>query len=1132
MILSEAAADRHVLHICRDDSRLSTLSSAVAFFAPELAVVEIPAWDCLPYDRISPNPEIVARRLTGLGRLAEGRGAGLTLTTASAILQRVPARNNFRAAGLSGKQGDVIPQKTFADYFQRNGYRRSATVREPGEYAFRGGIIDVYAPGLEQPYRLDFFGDELESVRSFDPVTQRTTGTLDEFRLGLVSEVALDPAAIDRFRGGYRRLFGPAASNDAFYEAVSTGMHQPGVEHWLPLMHEQLETLFDYAEGATISMDHESMQAVAARLDLIREYYDARIEMMPRTVRDQEEGGAPPYKPLPPELLYLTRQEFDEALANRASVEFQPFSVAGSSKTAIDFGGRRTPDFTEARHRPDINLFDAVRRRVAEEQSRRVVIFACTPGSRERLTGLLRDHGVRDVVSVTSWREVRDRPAGSLSVVSLDIEKGFSNQDWLTFSEQDILGERLARPARRRRRAEEFISEISSLSGGDLVVHFDHGIGRFRQLETLEVSGAAHDCLAVEYAGGDKLYVPVENIEVLSRFGSEDAEAQLDRLGAPAWQARKARVKERILKIASALLKTAAERELKKADPLNAPEDGSFQEFCAAFAWTETEDQLRAVEDIVADLSSGRPMDRLVCGDVGFGKTEVALRAAFIVAMNGHQVAMVVPTTLLSRQHFQTLSERFRGLPVRTAQLSRMTASKDAQLVRKGLADGDVDIVVGTHALLSKTVRFKNLGMLIVDEEQHFGVAQKERLKQLRADVHVLTLTATPIPRTLQMALAGVREMSIIATPPVDRLAVRTFVLPYDPVVIREAIQRERFRGGQIFYVCPRISDLEHVFRRLSELVPDARIASAHGQMATGPLEEVMTRFVNGEFDILLSTHIIEAGLDIPKANTIVVHRSDRFGLSQLYQLRGRVGRSKVRAYAYLTLPPGQTVTPTAMRRLEVMQALDTLGAGFTLASHDLDIRGAGNLLGDEQSGHIREVGVELYQHMLEEAVSDLRDDAVKQTEENWTPQIALGTAVLIPDSYVADLSVRLGLYRRLSLLVDRADIDSFAAEMIDRFGPLPEEVENLLEVIAVKQLCRKAGVEKIDAGPKGAVVSFHNDAPPNPERLIGYIQAKHRSVKLRPDQKLVFLQNWTSAGIRVKGARRLLEDLASLNDG
>jgi transcription-repair coupling factor (superfamily II helicase) len=636
--------------------------------------------------------------------------------------------------------------------------------------------------------------------------------------------------------------------------------------------------------------------------------------------------------------------------------------------------------------------------------------------------------------------------------------------------------------------------------------------------------------LRVIYAGDDKLFVPVENIEVLSRFGSEEADVQLDRLGGLAWQSRKARVKQRIREIAAELIAVAAERQLRQGEVLPAPE-GLYEEFAARFPYPETEDQLRAIAETLTDMASGKPMDRLICGDVGFGKTEVALRAAFVAALSGTQVAVIVPTTLLARQHFRTFQQRFAGLPVRIGQLSRFVLPREAKAIKAGLAEGGIDIVVGTHALLAKDIKFRHLGLLVVDEEQHFGVKQKEKLKRLKSNVHILTLTATPIPRTLQLALSGVREMSIIATPPVDRLAVRTFVMPYDGVVIREAVLREHHRGGQCFYVVPRISDIDHVKELLTRIAPEIKVCVAHGRMAASALEAVMGAFDEGSYELLLSTNIIESGLDMPAANTMVIHRSDMFGLARLYQLRGRIGRGKVRAYAYLTLPAGKALSETAQRRLKVMQTLDTLGAGFTLASHDLDIRGAGNLLGEEQSGHVREVGIELYQHMLEEAVAEARSSAagLAAPAEEWTPQITVGTSVLIPDSYVADLGVRLGLYRRIATLLDQREIDAFAAELVDRFGKLPQEVDNLLEIIAIKRLCRDAGIEKVEAGPKGVVFAFRGNRFANPGGLAAFIHKQVGTAKLRSDHKLVLARAWDDPRARVSGLTRLLRELAAV---
>jgi transcription-repair coupling factor (superfamily II helicase) len=1110
-----------ILHICLDDARMAKLVAAFAFFHPKLEVLAFPAWDCLPYDRVSPNPEIVSRRIDTLTRLAEGNGGKrILLTTVNAAIQRVPPRAAFRERVLSLKRGDTVPLARLTEFLTRNGYGRTETVREHGEFAIRGGIVDLFPSGTPEPQRLDFFGDTLEAVRSFDPLTQRTTGVQDRVRLQSVSEVLYDDAAIQRFRTRYREQFGTVANNDPLYESVSAGQRFAAMEHWLPLFYETVETLFDYLPDATVSLDGSAEAARHDRLAAIDDFYEARLDA---------KRGAPLYRPIRPEQFTIEEREWQAMLRTRQVAELSPFA-APDGVPAFDAGARPVAGFTQARGDPNANLFDAVRDRLGQEQAagRRVLIAAYSNGSAERLDNLLHEHGVATPARVADWASFARLPAATFGSAVLPIERGYATQDFVLLTEQDILGERMARPARRRAKSEQFIAEVSALQPGDLVVHIDHGVGRYEGLETLDVAGAPHDCLRLLYSGDDKLYVPVENIEMLSRYGSDAAQAQLDKLGGVGWQSRKARVKARILDIANELIAVAAQRQVRQGEAIAAPE-GLYEEFAARFPFPETEDQDKAIADTLADLVSGKPMDRLICGDVGFGKTEVALRAAFAAVMAGTQVAVVVPTTLLARQHYQRFTERFAGLPVKIGQLSRMVGAHEAAETKKELANGRVDIVIGTHALLAKSIAFRHLGLLVIDEEQHFGVAQKEKLKQLKADVHVLTLTATPIPRTLQLALAGVREMSVIATPPIDRLAVRSFVLPYDPVVLREAIQRERHRGGQIFYVVPRIADLDEVRAALRDMMPDLKVAIAHGRLAPNALDDVMSAFDRHEYDLLLSTDIIESGLDIPTANTLIVHRADMFGLAQLYQLRGRIGRAKQRAYAYFTLPPGKMLTETAQRRLEVMQTLDQLGAGFVLASHDLDIRGAGNLLGQEQSGHIREVGIELYQHLLEEAVANVRSGAAEPGAEEWTPQITLGTPVLIPERYVGDLNLRLGLYRRVAQLVDRAEIDSFAAELVDRFGPLPPEVDNLLETIAIKQLCRRAGVQKFDAGPKGAVISFRSERFANPAGLVRFLQSQANSARLRPDQKLVVTRSWDEPRERLRGAAALLTQLAAI---
>ncbi len=1117
--------------ICRDGRRMATLSRAIGFFAPDIEVLEFPAWDCLPYDRVSPHPAVVAQRMMTLARLARVRGRerpSVLLTSVNAVLQRVPAQNLLAKQSLAAAPGNVLPMAGIVGWLDLNGFNRTATVREAGDYAVRGGIIDLFAPGMDEPVRLDFFGDALESIRSFDPESQRTTVELRALDLVPVSEFQLTSDTIRLFRTGYVAAFGAAAPDDVLYEAVSEGRRHAGMEHWLPLFHNQMETLFDYlgaSSGATpIVIEPLAEEAAQERLTQIADYFQARKDAIEQTA-----GGAP-YKPLPPDRLYLTDNEWRTRLDTVALVRLTPFDTPEGDAGAIETAARAGHNFSAARATAGANVFEAVTKHVHALQAagKRVVIALWSEGSRERMMHVLAEHKLVNLTPVASWPDALAAPRHAVALAVLGIESGFETASAALITEQDILGERLVRARRQSKRAENFIAEVTSLSAGDLVVHVDHGIGRFAGLRAIEAAGAPHDCLELHYAGGDKLFLPVENIELLSRYGSEEAGVELDRLGGTAWQSRKARMKNRIREIAGELIKIAAARQLREA-PRLAVDPGPYDEFSAGFPYDETDDQQAAIATVLSDLASGRPMDRLICGDVGFGKTEVALRAAFVAAMNAKQVAVVVPTTLLSRQHFKTFTERLRGYPFQIAQASRLVSAAELAKTKAGLADGTVDIVIGTHALLGKAIRFKDLGLIVVDEEQHFGVAHKEKLKTLRAEVHVLTLTATPIPRTLQLALSGVRDMSIIATPPVDRLAVRTFVSPFDPVVVRETLLRERYRGGQAFYVCPRIEDLAEAKAFLDKAVPEVRVAVAHGQMPATVLEDIMAAFYDGKFDVLLSTTIIESGLDIPTANTLIVHRADRFGLSQIYQLRGRVGRAKLRAYALLTLPANRPITPQAERRLKVLQSLDTLGAGFQLASHDLDIRGAGNLLGDEQSGHIKEVGYELYQQMLEEAVMSMKAGITAPTADKWSPQITIGTPVLIPDDYVADLPVRLSLYRRLSEIDDERDIEAFGAELVDRFGKLPDEVEHLLKIVAIKTLCRRANVEKIEVGPKGAVLSFRDNVFANPEGLIAYIGKHPEGARVRPDQKVVFFDEWDRPDLRLKGAADILRTLVGI---
>lgn len=1103
-VLAQLADESQLLFIAADEAQAERLMDSLVYFAPKAEIIYFPPWDCLPYDRVSPSTDIVSQRLAALYKLTQpAAGQRICITTVGAALLKVMPRHRLEQAAFMARAGQSLDAEKLQSYLVLNGYLRVETVREPGEFARRGGLFDLFPAGREQPLRLDFFGDQLESIRTFDPISQLTTGNITDLNLLPATEFSLDEESIARFRQGYREAFGAVLDDDTLYASVSEGRRHPGMEHWLPLFYSGLDTLFDYAPGVPVILAPQAEEAIDARLAVIADYYIARQEMQ----QADRKAGVPLYKPVLTEMLYLDRPNWERYRNLRPCAQLTPFTAPGQA----DLGGRLARNFAEFRSKPNVNLLDVVVEHINDlkKQNKRVLVAGYTEGSRDRLLHMLHEHGEEAVETIV-----------------LPLDHGFETPDLAIITEADIFGERLSRPPKKRKQAANFIAEASALATGDLVVHVDHGLGRYQGLETITVGGAPHDCLMIVYADNDKLYVPVENIDVLTRYGDAENVAVLDKLGGTAWQGRKAKVKKKLLDMAAALMRIAAERAMRKADQLVPPE-GLYEEFCARFPYSETEDQLKAIEDVLEDLHAGRPMDRLVCGDVGFGKTEVALRAAFVAAACGHQVAIVAPTTLLVRQHYKNFMQRFAGLPLRVAQLSRLVSTKDAAATKKELAEGRVDVVIGTHALLAKSISFHNLGLVIVDEEQHFGVKQKERLKELRHEVHVLTLTATPIPRTLQLSLAGVREMSLITTPPVDRLAVRSFVLPFDPLVVKEALMREHFRGGQSFYVCPRIEDISKLTERLDTLVPDLKYVAAHGQMPAEHLEQVMTDFYAGKYDILLATNIIESGLDIPNANTMIIHRADLFGLAQLYQLRGRVGRGKQRGYAYLTYQPNMLLSATAKRRLEVMSTLDTLGAGFTLASHDMDIRGGGNLLGEEQSGHIKEVGVELYQHMLEEAVAEVKAGGRQEESREWQPQINLGVPVLIPEAYVPELTVRLGLYRRLASLEAQEDIDAFAAELVDRFGKLPGEVENLLVVIGIKQLCRKAGIEKYDAGPKGAVVGFHNNQHPNPRGLVEYLSRNAGAMKLRQDHKMVVMRAWDDPALRLKGTQRLVKELA-----
>lgn len=896
-VLSNLTKSHHNwVHVASSDSELELLKTQLQFVDPKLEILVFPGWDCLPYDRVSPHPDIVARRIDTLSRLSKTpnpKHRRIVLTSISAISQRIMPKEVLAKTQLILKKGEKIAYETLLSFLSNNGYVRRETVCEWGEFAIRGGIVDIYPPGQEQPLRLDFFGDELESLKRFDPLTQLSSDKVESLEIKPMGEVLLTAEAIERFRKNYRELFPEGGRDDPLYRNITEGAIPSGAEHWLPLFYDNLDHLFDYLDDFVVSLDNLYGESLRDRLDHVQDHYKTRVDF--QTLEKKHQGL--PYYPIPPHLLYLDQAELQDRLDGARYGVLSPLTWPESSGQVIDAEGKIGLTFASSRLQQHHHVFEDLRPAIDKFLSNggAILLLGMTPGSTDRLSQMLNEYKFENVERISDFGKLK---LGHINLGTLEMGRGFQAPNLLVITEEDLFGERLGHGRARSKKKDLFLTEASSLEPGDFVVHVAHGIGRYEGLETLHVGGIRNDCLVITYDGDSKLYVPVENIEVLSRYGSKDSFVQLDRLGGVAWQARKAKVKERIKKIAEHLMKVAAERALHRGEIMTKPE-GFYDEFAARFPYPETDDQLRAIEETLADMSSGKVMDRLVCGDVGFGKTEVAMRAAFVAAATGKQVAVVVPTTLLARQHYQSFIKRFEGSGLKIAQLSRLVKTAQAQKIKEQIRNGEIDIVIGTHGIFSKSLSFGNLGLLILDEEQHFGVAQKERLKELQSDVHVLTLTATPIPRTLQMALAGVREMSLIATPPVDRLAVRTFVMPFDGMVIREAILREKFRGGQTFYVCPRLQDLDKVKERLATFVPEATFCVAHGQMPASELEDVMTQFYDGQYDVLLSTNIIESGIDIARANTLIVHHADMFGLAQLYQLRGRVGRSKVRGYAY-----------------------------------------------------------------------------------------------------------------------------------------------------------------------------------------------------------------------------------------
>jgi transcription-repair coupling factor (superfamily II helicase) len=1083
--------DNNIFIIARDLKRYQQIKDGLDYFVNN-DVLFYPQWDCVPYDRISPNKLITSKRLETLSILSNGECKNkIILTTIQASCQRTLSINEIKNKFILLKPGETVDINNLVSFFVNNGYTKTSTVREHGEFSIRGGIIDFFSP-LNNPVRLDLFGNNIESIKSFDLISQRSTELLKEVLVYPASEIALNDKTIENFRINFNKKFGPQKEKIKIYESISEGISYPGMEHWLPFFYNKTNTIFDYTNDPIIILDHLYENSLEDFLLTVTDHFQSRKEYDENKLSKIENK----YFSIDPSYLYQEKEEYEKNLASKNCVQISPFK----KPNAKNLNGKVSSKYSNIKsQRNDSSSYEGLKKDIDSYiRENKKIIFACSSaGSSERVAKILTNNGVlNDLKNLESFNDINQ---DNIYITVLNLNNGFHFEDYIFISEQDIFGEKFYRP-RIIRKAENFIREISSVMPGDAVVHVDHGIGRFENLSTLEINNAKHECLLIKYANDDKLYLPVENIEVLSRYGSEISDQMLDKLGGLSWTTRKENLKKKIKFLAEELISVAAKRQLSKAEMLNVPED-FYEEFCSRFSFEETNDQLNAINDVQGDLEKGLPMDRLICGDVGFGKTEVALRASFLAAMSGKQVSLLTPTTLLARQHFETFKDRFKGFPINISELSRLTPKKES--VIKEINSGSCDIVIGTHSLLGEKISFNDLGLLIIDEEQHFGVKHKEKIKKLRDNIHVLTLTATPIPRTLQLAMTGVRDLSIIASPPIDRRAIETYVFPNDPLVVKEALLRERYRGGQSFYVVPRVSDIEDIEEYLKEFVPEINYITVHGQMPSKQIEDRINDFYMGSYDVLISTTIIESGLDIPNANTLIIHRSDMFGLSQLYQIRGRVGRSKVKAYAYLTYKEHKKLGKKALKRLEVLQSLDSLGAGFNLASYDLEIRGSGNLLGEEQSGQIKEVGIELYQNMLEETIEELKNTNQKINNNQWSPKISLPLSVLIPEDYISDLTIRMEIYKRLSSISIEEEIDEIAAELIDRFGSLPREVETLIDTIGLKNLCKQTNIEKIDCGKNGFLISFKNNTFSNPTELVKYINSNKNYISIRSDQRL-----------------------------
>jgi transcription-repair coupling factor (superfamily II helicase) len=1078
----------------------------------ELPLLHFPDYETLPYDPFSPHPDIIAERLSTLSRLARLKH-GVLLVPVSTLMQRLPPQQQILGRSLSLETGQTLNIASFREQLHVAGYSTSDQVYQPGQFCIRGSVIDLFPPDCGSPLRLDLFDDEIDSIRYFDADSQRSGEKLTSFNMLPAREYACNPASFDAFRKAFRLRFAVDMRRVTLYQDLRAGIHPQGLENYLPLFYESTSTLLDYLPGVPVQVLQEDVVDAAKRFwKQVHDRWEQRRHDLERPVLDPSE-------------LFCSADEIINRLNNRSSVILAGKRPAGGER--VDFDTRAAPDLHihERGREPAAAL-----QSFSNDFSGRVIFAADTPGRREVIHDTLKVFGIHPV-RYDSWAEFRTGTE-RLALLVMPVEEGFiCGTELAVLTETQLFGGR-ARPRSTRaasdRDPESIIRDLSDLDTGVPVVHEDQGIGRYQGLKTLEIDGRPAEFLLLEYAGEDKLYVPVSSLHLVSRYtGGSPETAPLHRLGSEQWSKARRRAAKKVRDVAAELLDLYARRLARKGHSF--PLDPKlYAEFSSGFQYEETPDQLSAFTAIIDDMELEQPMDRVICGDVGFGKTEVALRAAFVAIQGGKQVALLVPTTLLAQQHFNTFSDRFADWPVRIELLSRFRSGKQAKTVLDDLATGRVDLVIGTHRLIQRDIRFERLGLVIVDEEQRFGVRQKEQLKQLRTEVDMLTLTATPIPRTLNMAMSGIRDLSIIATPPQRRIAVKTVVAEWDRALLREALLREIQRGGQVFFLHNEVHNIERIAREVRELVPESRVEVAHGQMGKGELEQVMLDFYRQRFNVLVCTTIIENGIDVPTANTIIINRADRFGLAQLHQLRGRVGRSHHRAYAYLLSPGRKSITRDAQKRLDAITALDELGAGFTLATHDMEIRGTGELLGDEQSGQIQQIGFSLYSELLARAVEALRDGREPELEMplNQGIEIELHLAALIPETWLGDVHLRLTLYKRIASAGNPKRLRDLQVEMIDRFGLLPDEAKNLFEVAELRLLAEAIGITRLDFGPHGGRIEFAADASANPEALLMLVHGQPLDYQLQGPQRLRILTEEPDDADRLKISRHVLERL------